>query len=645
MTKRVPELHKRRRVFTAANTVSVVAGIVVFFFLTVAWRSVAGALAAAVTGGVAAAAIWYGWNRFLGKPPVRESFDEPNLAAIPSTPGIATPSLTEPESDAAHAYIRALERLDAESEARIVLVSGPAPGHGATTVALNLAIAATRIGKRVVLVDGDPSSRGLSRFGHTGPVPGLSELAAGTTTLAEASRLWSLEPGQSVPFIPSGAPNGRASIAGEHLEGVMGRLAAGSELVLIDTPPVEHNGNGIARHADGTVIVVTETAAEAEIQEARHNLMEAGAPVVGYVINRADHGGRPRSPWPRMLRRGITTLVLSLLLFAGWNAYQVWDSWRTVERDALDVAVAEQLLPLPAGGFGLEDEEYIPEDVTAVVTASPTAEGDIQSLLIIGADRSGLLADVMILTLLVEGRDPVMVSLPRDLYLPNRCTQSFDRLNANLAGCTTAGAEINGPTMLALAVEDFTGVPVDHFALFNFDGFSQIIDEVGGVEICVERPVRDRKSDLNLPAGCTLATGDQALSWVRSRHTQELVGSSWRTVPGVSDLTRNERQQEVILSMFAKLRDFESPAEFSAAVEGMTSAFTLDEGLGIAEAIGLAWSLRDLDPGSVERIVIPVENYVAPGGAQVLLPTVAFHELLASVFPELTGADMNAGIS
>ena len=104
--------------------------------------------------------------------------------------------------------------------------------------------------------------------------------------------------------------------------------------------------------------------------------------------------------------------------------------------------------------------------------------------------------------------------------LPNRCRQNYTRINETFFGCRD---EINGPTLLALTVSDFTGIPIDHFALFTFDGFEEIVDELGGIEICTEYPVRDRKADLNLPGGCTLASGEQALAWVRSRSTQELI--------------------------------------------------------------------------------------------------------------------------
>ncbi len=223
------------------------------------------------------------------------------------------------------------------------------------------------------------------------------------------------------------------------------------------------------------------------------------------------------------------------------------------------------------------------------------------------------------------------MSLPRDLYLPNRCTQGYTRVNVNLNGC----GDINGTTLMALAVEDYTGISVDHVALFDFDGFEKVIDEVGGIQICVTNAVRDPKAKLDLPAGCTQAGGEQALAWVRSRSTEEFVDGSWRPIQGVNDLTRNARQQDVILALMTRIKTFESPAELASVVAPVADAFTLDDGLGLGQAIDIAWDLRDIDPSAIARISIPVETYRTDTGALVLLPTEAFQSLLADVYPDL----------
>ena len=500
---------------------------------------------------------------------------------------------------------------------------------------MNLAVAATKRGRRVVLIDGDASAAGISRFGRTSAIPGLAELAAGEASLAEASRLWRVNRSTRLPFIPSGAA-GKATVEmlrSELLAEAIDELGEGSDLVLIDVPPVNWNTDlaPLAAHADGTVLVIPEGSDLGAAEKAASRLEHLGAPAAGYVVNRADEMAlATRSAWKGALGRAMVTILVAAVAFVGWNAFQVWSSWVNVERSVLDVRAAERILPLPPEGI---IEEEIDAVVGNIVTSPPIRTGTpIAAYLIVGSDIGGFRADVIIMLLVPTGaREPIMVSIPRDLYLPNRCTLGYTRVNANLNGC----GDINGTSLLALAIEDYTGITIDHVAAFDFDGFENIVDEVGGIEICVSNTVRDQKAKLNLPAGCTQATGAQTLGWVRSRNAEELVGGTWRAVQGVNNLTRNSRQQDVILALMRRVKDFESPAELSNVVASVADAFTLDAGLGIGEALDLAWSLRDINPSKVERIAIPVETYRTEAGALVLLPTASFPSLLTAVYPDL----------
>ena len=221
-----------------------------------------------------------------------------------------------------------------------------------------------------------------------------------------------------------------------------------------------------------------------------------------------------------------------------------------------------------------------------------------------------------------DGSDLALVSLPRDLYLDDPCGGGRARINAALNGC---GA-VSGPNLLAIVVEDFTGVPVDHFVLFDFDGFARVINAAGGVEICVDNYTFDSKTDpeLALLAGCNEVGGEMALSWVRSRHTLEVVNGVARAVPGVNDLARNERQREIVLQLLGQLSSFPNPAELVGLVEAVPGAFTLSDSLSLTSAVGLAWDLRGTPPSSIDTPEVPVKFYVASGGAQVLLPTESF---------------------
>lgn len=341
-------------------------------------------------------------------------------------------------------------------------------------------------------------------------------------------------------------------------------------------------------------------------------------------------------------------LIVLPLAYVGTNAVSLWRTWATVERETYDEGAFDALPPVPMSA--LESDEHHPADETAteptelagptqltaaetqpaVAGTQPAGAADLNerydTYMVVGSDIGDHRADVIILVMLpVDGSAPLMVSLPRDLYLPNRCTQGLTRLNANFNGC---GTKLNGASLLSGAVEDFTGIEVDHFALFTMDGFKTIVDQMGGTEICVEHPVRE-DTRLDLPAGCSQVDGTMALGWVRSRKTEEFVDGRWRTMAGVSDLTRNQRQQDLILSMMSKAAGFKSPQDLTGFVQSLGGAFTLDDRLGLREAVNLAWDHRDVRPESVVRMTIPVRPYETKAGAQVLVATKPFQEVLA----------------
>ena len=160
--------------------------------------------------------------------------------------------------------------------------------------------------------------------------------------------------------------------------------------------------------------------------------------------------------------------------------------------------------------FELTDDGLAPENPDTAETivlpdmSSPRLPDSMfTSYVLIGSDLSGYLADTIILVLLPsDGSVPILASLPRDLYLPTACGGEYARINSTLGGCKGVAS---GPELLSLTVEDFTGISIDHFAQVGFSGFAQIIDVLGGVQVCVDYPTRDIKAELDIEAGCLQA--------------------------------------------------------------------------------------------------------------------------------------------
>jgi LCP family protein required for cell wall assembly len=306
-------------------------------------------------------------------------------------------------------------------------------------------------------------------------------------------------------------------------------------------------------------------------------------------------------------------------------------TWGDVNRVSLDrdtPTVDEQL------DDGASDETPGGEDMPL----AGSLEG-LEVFLLVGSDSrneldsvqgfgefAGERADVvMVLLRPADGSRAALLSLPRDLLVDDVCrSESEHRLNDSLQGCGT----LNGPSALTRTVEKVIGQSVDHFAMVDLAGFQEAVDAVGGYEICIERAVRDQRAQLQLPAGCTLATGAETLAWLRSRSTQELTEDGWRTMPGVNDLTRNQRQREFLLSMLGRLSDFGSPTAIADVAQVIAPFVTVDSELSFIDAVDLAWTMRGLSRGNIDELEIPVSDATTASGAAVLVAEVDIADLV-----------------
>lgn len=98
---------------------------------------------------------------------------------------------------------------------------------------------------------------------------------------------------------------------------------------------------------------------------------------------------------------------------------------------------------------------------------------------------------------------------------------------------------------------------------------------------------------------------------------------------------RNQHQQDVIVKLASKLSTFESPTDLSAKIEELSNAFTVDDGLGLSDALSLSWSLRGIDITTIQRLVVPVKLGRTTTGQSVLRATAPFDEVLSEFYPSL----------
>lgn len=299
----------------------------------------------------------------------------------------------------------------------------------------------------------------------------------------------------------------------------------------------------------------------------------------------------------------------------------------------IDIEIAEPAATLEDELAAIEatrGQKADPREIHPTVFGEPVADSEFESYLLVGTDASGFLADTIILALQPDGGGaPIMVSLPRDLFVWNLCKQQFTRLNTGLGGCRGSAS---GSELLAIMVEDYTGIPVDHLARINFDGFARMVNAMGGITVCVDAPSRDANSGLDLvEPGCQLVGGDMALAWVRSRQIEQLVGGRWRVVGG-SDFDRQLRQQDVLFQLAGRAAGFSSPGSLVERLSAVASNVRLDSSWSFGQAVATGWRYRGISKSSVKRFSISVRNYRSPQGAAVLLPTVTFTDQISEVY-------------
>jgi LCP family protein required for cell wall assembly len=203
----------------------------------------------------------------------------------------------------------------------------------------------------------------------------------------------------------------------------------------------------------------------------------------------------------------------------------------------------------------------------------------------------------------------IVISFPRDTMVPvYQCAddgQGHHGQQAQPGGLEQLNwtYSYGGPACLWKTLEQVTRIHIDHFVQVNFSGFKSIVDDVGGVPVCLPYAIRDPASRMNLPAGRSVVRGTQALAFVRERH----IGLG-------SDLQRINRQQIFLASLAQKVKQSSSltnPAKLYTLVHDIASSLTTDSGLTFNDMYAIANSLKGLSTSALQFIMAPVAPYPA----------------------------------
>jgi LCP family protein required for cell wall assembly len=355
-------------------------------------------------------------------------------------------------------------------------------------------------------------------------------------------------------------------------------------------PPAGAGGAGYGRASFGSEGLGTPGADGAPsnwpTQPPRTSTPGYAPPAPGYSPpSRVYKGGRRWRFWGRPGRRGrriaLIAGIVVVALIAGTLGSYFWVNGKLHRTVALPAFTGQS-----AGTNWL-------------IVGSDTRDGLTRSQIdALHVGSVGANASDSLMLLHMGGPRPVLISIPRDSYVPIPGHGS-NKINAALA--------FGGPTLLVQTVESVTGLRIDHYMGIGFGGLVSVVNTIGGVRVCLPTALNDSNSGVKLSKGCHNLNGTQALAFVRDRH-------SFAT----SDLQRIEDQRAFLKALLSKAT---SPGvylnPFSALPFASTAAgsISVDKGTSLYELTQAAMALRNPQTGTVP---IANANYLTSAGDSVL---------------------------
>ncbi|KUN06744.1 transcriptional regulator [Streptomyces yokosukanensis] len=305
--------------------------------------------------------------------------------------------------------------------------------------------------------------------------------------------------------------------------------------------------------------------------------------------------GPPRAPrpapnWRRRIKWTVITLA-TVLVVTSIATYFWADSKLRREVDLSEV------IDRPASGAG----------TNYLIVGSDSREGmskaDEKKLHTGGAE--GKRTDSMMILHVGDNGD-TLVSLPRDsnVTVPSYkgstsgkvypATGRQEKLNATYAE--------DGPTLLVRTIEANTGLHIDHYVEIGFQGFANIVDAVGGVDINIDKGFKDKWSGADFKAGDQTLNGQQALAFVRTRHAF-----------AASDLQRTKNQQKFLSALahqVATPSTILNPFTFYPVMGAGLDSLIVDKDMSLWDLGSMFWAMKGVQGGGGTSLNMPISGSV-----------------------------------
>ena len=305
-------------------------------------------------------------------------------------------------------------------------------------------------------------------------------------------------------------------------------------------------------------------------------------------------------------------------------------------------SVAVLLLVVVGGAFGYTwylNNEIHRIDVKGLTAAETTGDlAGTENILLVGStDRcalkvqnaayglcsqgvNGVNSDVvMILHLDPNTGKVAILSIPRDLFVPNARVDGANKIDAGL---------YNGPSQLVASIKENLGISIQHYVVLNFDTFANVVDALGGVNMYFPEPVFDQYSGLvQRTTGCVHLDGIRALQVVRARHLQYQPPGNTNPYPenwpfeNQSDIARIRRDHEFlrVLASAVGKQGLSNPVTDQQLISSVAPQLQVDNKLSIGDMVNLVLGFHAVNPQKAPQLTLPVEvdqfgSYLYKGG-------------------------------
>ncbi|UJP09106.1 LCP family protein [Microbacterium sp. KUDC0406] len=278
-----------------------------------------------------------------------------------------------------------------------------------------------------------------------------------------------------------------------------------------------------------------------------------------------------------------------------------------------------------ANAVELEGQKSVPPDIGAyeggfnlLLTGVDTCEAKYAHLLgdrCEGRENEGTLNDVNLLVhVSAEPRRVTAVSFPRDMMVPiPSCTDEKGRVSSAMSKQPLNSAwAYGGLSCVAKTLSELTGEDIQFAASVTFGGVIEITNAIGGVDVCLANPIKDKYTGLDMTAGNHTVVGLEALQFLRTRHG---VGDG-------SDLGRIGNQQQYMSSLARKMMSSETLGNIpvmlklaDTAVHNLKTSTTLADPMKLVQ-IGLA--LKDVPLNDIVFVQYPTGT--DPDNANKVVP-------------------------